>query len=62
MIVLNGGTWPRSLSTVQNLFKTLHEAVGPLAYIIQIAIFAGPGALAEWFAEYLEDRQRRASN
>lgn len=62
MIILNGGTWPHSLSTVQNLFRTLHEYLGPLAYMIQIALFAGPGFLAAWLADLLEERKRRISN
>ena len=62
MIILNGGTWPDSLAPVQSLFQTLHGSFGPLAYIIQIALFAGPGALAMWLADYLEERQRRRPN
>lgn len=62
MIILNGGTWPSSLSTVQNLFQTLHEYFGPLAYLIQIALFAGPGFLASWMADTLDERTRRNSN
>ena len=59
MIILNGGRWPDSLAPVQNLFQTLHASFGPLGYIIQVALFAGPGALVWWLADYLEERQRR---
>lgn len=62
MIIANGGTWPNSLASVQNLFQTLHASFGWLAWLIQVALFAGPGMLVEWFADYLEERQRRNSN
>ena len=62
MIILNGGTWPDSLAPVQNLFQTLHGSFGPLAWLIQVALFAGPGVLVMWLADYLEERQRRRPN
>ena len=62
MIIMNGGTWPDALAPVQNLFQTLHGSFGPLGYIIRVAIFAGPGTLAWWIADYLEERQRRRPN
>ena len=62
MIIANGGTWPDTLAPVQNLFQTLHASFGPLAWVIQVALFAGPGTLVMWLADYLEDRQRRNSN
>lgn len=62
MIIANGGTWPDSLAPVQNLFQTLHGSFGPLAWLIQVALFAGPGTLVMWLADFLEVRQRRNSN
>jgi hypothetical protein len=62
MIIFNGGRWPDSLATVQNLFQTLHASFGPLGWIIQVVLFVGPGMLVWWLADYLEVRKRRQNS
>lgn len=58
IVILINGTWPDAMRPIQHLFQTLHGTLGPFAWLVQVAIFAGPGALAWWLADYLEDRQR----
>jgi hypothetical protein len=60
-IILNGGRWPDSLASVQNLFQTLHASFGPFGWIIQVALFVGPGMLVWWLADYLEERQQNSN-
>jgi hypothetical protein len=60
-IIING-SWPDAMKPVQHLFRNLHEYLGPFAFLVQVAIFAGPGALVWWLADALEDRKARNSN
>ena len=58
-IILINGSWPESFAPVQNLFQWLHGNLGALAYLVQIAMFAGPSVVTAWLADQVEERQRR---
>ncbi len=62
IVILINGTWPDAMRPIQRLFQALHGALGSFAWLVQVAIFAGPGTIVWWLADYLEDRQRKNSN
>ncbi len=49
LIVMLYGEWPQFLEPVQSRFRLLGQILGDGAFIAELAIFLGPGALV-WFA------------
>lgn len=57
LIVIVAGSWPDFLHPVQSRFQLISQFLGEFAFIAELALFVGPGAIVWWTGEKIAKRR-----